>query len=53
VIDLPRPRTINTLKEADFGRYTTRIREYFYRPPHDASSTANAEKVTPLRRTVA
>ncbi|MBY8163880.1 ABC transporter ATP-binding protein [Vibrio fluvialis] len=53
VIDLPRPRTINTLKETDFGRYTNRIREYFYRPPHDASSTANAEKITPLRRTVA
>ncbi|MFH0225406.1 ABC transporter ATP-binding protein [Vibrio furnissii] len=52
-INLPRPRTINTLKEADFGRYTNRIREYFYRPPHDDSATENAEKVTPLHRTVA
>ncbi|MFB9135840.1 ABC transporter ATP-binding protein [Vibrio olivae] len=50
-INLPRPRTINTLQEKTFSDYTTKIREYFYRPAvMETTASADKDNVAPLRR---
>ncbi|OEF25554.1 ABC transporter ATP-binding protein [Vibrio rumoiensis] len=51
-IDIPRPRTLESMQSSNFANYTRRIRKHFYQPPSTSMTDDHTKKkgnVAPIR----